>query len=115
LHIIQPHGMGMVRGIRPARNGLMPQIPYVFFHERLEDLFCADCVVSQALKHNPHCTQENILRFKVRGCKRIGQISSQALPGAGGEHSLRQVLQSLACSRWKVTSIARGFAIHAKL
>ena len=74
---------------------------------------CPACEVAQASRQRPHCTHENIIRLMSRGCRRIGQLRSQALPE--GEAGVRQSRQSRARSRSNATTMPFGLAIHTRL
>ncbi len=56
--------------------------------------------------HSPHSVQVNILRLRVRGLRRMGQDWS---------HRLGQVTQAPALRVSKPTTMARSFAIQARL
>ena len=66
--------------------------------------------VAQASMHRPHCVQENIQRFRLRGFRRIGQTASQALPWPS-----RQVAHSASRERSVPTTRARRLLIQARL
>lgn len=56
--------------------------------------------------HSPHSVQENILRFRPRGLRRMGQELSQAL---------LQEAQDDACETSNPTAIALELDIQARL